>query len=515
MEIKAHVSKMKELYSAFINFIEATDGYQDEYGSFIQVLENQEILKNPVLTLDLHRLISSVEENHQRTSDFYEKIEQIIQYVFKNSKTSFSNSEIFQIYKTGKRILLLLLEKKYLIPNESIISQILEEDWGKYCYYLYSAIKQCLSKDQQTKIESDIKNKFNEDIESFANKCRIGENDSYICYLIRQDMIEDFVTYYHQSNINLSCQITPSIFESHSFLIDKTPTLIEYATFFGSINIIKFLKFNEVYIDNELWHYAIHSNDPELIHFCEENHILKNDANYVNILRESIHCHHNNIYDYVRSYLISQKRDQIYNDVFDSYIKSTYNYMFYPEDIESMISKTKKYYYGFNICDLCSSLTTVTIPESVTVIGRGAFYNCSSLIELKIPPSVKRIENHAFSECSSLVKIDIPNSVTHMEDDIFKDCSSLKEITIPSGIKSIGDSFCDGCSSLEKVTISSSVKSIGNSAFLNCSSLKSVEIPSSVRKIDYFAFSGCSSLTTIEIPSSIKSIEQGTFKGCK
>ena len=55
--------------------------------------------------------------------------------------------------------------------------------------------------------------------------------------------------------------------------MQKTPTLIEYSTFFGSIQIIQYLKYNKVPLTNSLWLYAIHSNNTEVIHFLEENEI--------------------------------------------------------------------------------------------------------------------------------------------------------------------------------------------------------------------------------------------------
>lgn len=56
-------------------------------------------------------------------------------------------------------------------------------------------------------------------------KCQIGENDDFICTLIRNDSIEDFVTYVNQTNLSLTSQIKPSIYETNSYLIDKEPAL--------------------------------------------------------------------------------------------------------------------------------------------------------------------------------------------------------------------------------------------------------------------------------------------------
>ena len=73
----------------------------------------------------------------------------------------------------------------------------------------------------------------------------------------------------------------------------------------------------------------------------------------------------------------------------------------------------------------CSSLTSVTIPDSVTTIGNSVFSCCSSLTSVTIPDSVTAIGDYAFEYCSSLTSMTIPDSVTAIGDDAFSYCSSL------------------------------------------------------------------------------------------
>lgn len=169
---------------------------------------------------------------------------------------------------------------------------------------------------------------------------------------------------------------------------------------------------------------------------------------------------------------------------------------------------------GESAFSYCNSLTSVTIPNSVTSIGNSAFYFCKGLTTITIPGSVTSIGNIAFSYCSSLTDMTIPNSVTSIGDHAFDACSSLTTITIPNTIMSIEDDTFRGCSSLTSITIPNSVTSIGYSAFEGCSSITSITIPNSVTNIGYYAFKNCSSLTSITIPGFVKSIGHNTFEGC-
>ena len=162
----------------------------------------------------------------------------------------------------------------------------------------------------------------------------------------------------------------------------------------------------------------------------------------------------------------------------------------------------------------CSSLTSVTIPNSVISIDDVAFYGCSSLTSVTIPNSVISIGSIAFKGCSGLTSVTIPNSVTSIGSDAFGNCSSLTSVTIGNGVTSIDYGVFICCSSLTSVTIPNNVTSIGNSAFFGCSSLTSMIIPNSVTSIGGNAFSGCSSLTSVTIPNSVTTIGGSAFSGC-
>ena len=178
------------------------------------------------------------------------------------------------------------------------------------------------------------------------------------------------------------------------------------------------------------------------------------------------------------------------------------------------VKKVGNSYYPSIFGNVNPSVTSITIPNSVTSIGFAAFYNCQSLTSITIPNSVTSIGNYAFLACTGLTSITIPNSVTSIGEYAFSGCTGLTSITIPNSVTSIGDWAFSYCTSLTSITIPNSVTSIGFGEFVGCTSLISITIPNSVTSIGGNAFSGCTGLTSITIPNSVTSIGLNAFEGC-
>ena len=161
-----------------------------------------------------------------------------------------------------------------------------------------------------------------------------------------------------------------------------------------------------------------------------------------------------------------------------------------------------------------TSLTSITLPNSVTSIGSNAFEGCSGLTTITLSNSITSIGSNAFYVCSGLTTITLPNSVTSIGTYAFADCNRLTTITLPNSLTSIGEAAFYVCSGLTTITLSNSITSIGSNAFGGCSGLTTITLPNSLTSIGEAAFEGCSGLTMLTLPNSITSIGKAAFLGC-
>ena len=169
---------------------------------------------------------------------------------------------------------------------------------------------------------------------------------------------------------------------------------------------------------------------------------------------------------------------------------------------------------GSGAFSYCSGLTSVTIPNSVTSIGSGAFSYCTGLTSINVAEdnlNYASIDGVLYSkDKKTLIKcpegktgsITIPNSVTSIGKEAFSLCTGLTSVTIPNSVMSIGNFAFSGCSGLTSVTIPNSVTSIEKYAFSGCTGLTSVTIPNSVASIGSSAFYGCDGLTSMTVEAT-------------
>ena len=225
----------------------------------------------------------------------------------------------------------------------------------------------------------------------------------------------------------------------------------------------------------------------------------------------------------------------------------------------------------------CTSLTNITLSESVQTIDKYAFSKCTNLSKFVLPSSVQTINGYAFdgctklifvenisdtdedvdalknvmylnsyafqnckaltsvdlsgfvgydashlgilysstfNGCTSLATVTLPSSLIEIGGSAFKGCTNLASLALPETLETIGSSAFESCTSLETITLSSALKKIGSSAFKNCQAITSLTLPESLETIDTSAFEGCANLASINL-EKVKYINQKAFKGCE
>lgn len=189
------------------------------------------------------------------------------------------------------------------------------------------------------------------------------------------------------------------------------------------------------------------------------------------------------------------------------------------------------------------------IPDTVTIIGRGAFMRCNNLKKITIPSSVQIIEEDAFYQAyvadvyiadadkwlqisfgdmpahdhkyildangNEMTSLILSDTITIIPDSAFQDCENLTSVTIPANVTSIErQGFCR-CNSLKSVTFAagSQLATIGESAFQCCESLTSIIIPANVTSIGRQAFAFCTNLNNISYDGTVEQWNAITFNG--
>jgi hypothetical protein len=178
-----------------------------------------------------------------------------------------------------------------------------------------------------------------------------------------------------------------------------------------------------------------------------------------------------------------------------------------------------------------------TIPETVKIIGCGAFYNANNLVTINVPDGLTTVKESAFYGCDYLENIVLPDSVSYIGEGAFdnyyfggfvddkiedgiiycgnhiisSDRSVIKgSLKIKEGIKTISPKAFMYNANITEVIFPESLVFIGNDAFSNCTGIEKLDLPSNLRYIDNYAFWYCC-MTEISIPKSVKYIGYGAF----
>ena len=161
-----------------------------------------------------------------------------------------------------------------------------------------------------------------------------------------------------------------------------------------------------------------------------------------------------------------------------------------------------------------TGIKEINIPDTVTIIRDHTFKNCTALKTINWSKSITDIQSYAFENCDALTKLAIPNTVTNIGEGAFYECGGLSAIAVSNSVKSLGSRAFENCDALAKVSISDSVTSMGEKAFYDCDALTDVKLGTGITQIPTSCFEHCDVLPSVVLPYRISKVGDNAFKNC-
>lgn len=179
-----------------------------------------------------------------------------------------------------------------------------------------------------------------------------------------------------------------------------------------------------------------------------------------------------------------------------------------PETIENL-PVTAIARYAFQ----CSSLKSITLPESIKTIGYYAFDMSNDLTTVNLPDSLELIEMNAFKQCKKLENVTFPSHFVEIHSNCFDETPWMDAQRKKDPLVIINGALIDGKTAEGKVEVPSNVKYVSSSAFARNNKLTSIVFHSNIDKVSDNTFFYCENLTSAEF-KGITSIESMAFAYC-
>lgn len=277
------IAKMNEMQKALLLFIDEQDHNDDHFQELVNLVKNNYV--EPDEFKQFLYLLARISNNYIRSPEFINKIEQILNN-FKDSISKYGFKEIFNIFKGNRRVILYFIKEKIIsLEDPSFLYILSNPKYINLSYHRY-LFKEYAQKNQD------------------FNECQnIGENPAPIAQAIRIDSV-DQLDQLTKNNVSKYFEIKgTSMYESNSFLSKNKQNniLINYAAFFGSVQVFKHMLEKSAKLTPITWLYAIHGRSIEILNILKEKSIKPPNDDYNQCFIEAIKCHHKDVADYIKT----------------------------------------------------------------------------------------------------------------------------------------------------------------------------------------------------------------------
>lgn len=308
--IEQHIdelNKLKELQSMLLDVTSEDIEKVKEYISSSIFIQTKEGLRQLSYTIAV--ALNSRPLKYQQYID-------IITFLVPQIKSFFTQDEIVDDIFGHNSIRLRLLEE-----NVIDFSTIYNYDRSESTFFFFGPEFKKFYPDYFNEHEIEFRNV---DLKKHFLLRSEGMNESEMAILIRNDDIENFQKFVSRLNINLNGNVPKSKYEI-SFFLKATTSIIEYAAFYGSLKIFKFLCMNNVSFSDQLREFAVAGGNYDIVHILE----MKNVKFDLDCLNKAIQYHHNEIVRYINDtfnieYTTDSLRESIMSYNIDIFLENYY-----------------------------------------------------------------------------------------------------------------------------------------------------------------------------------------------
>ncbi|MCR5113247.1 MAG: InlB B-repeat-containing protein [Acholeplasmatales bacterium] len=188
---------------------------------------------------------------------------------------------------------------------------------------------------------------------------------------------------------------------------------------------------------------------------------------------------------------------------------------FYQDNLEfTYLSASDSYSVKYT-----GTATVVVVPsiyngKYVTAVGTSAFYSNTTVTRITLPDTIDTIGSYAFYNCNKLESVNLNSNLTAIGNSTFYNCQSLKTLYLSDDITTIGTYAFHQCYALTSISLPSKLETIGAYALNGCTKLEYITVPNGVTEISYGTFANCTNLTFLTLSDNLTSYEPSMITGC-